>query len=295
MAQDGGVTALKDSRVTVHFNANTGHYSVEAENPLRPLRASVDTPFKMSWEGNHLTVTTTCNDWESLRHLLESVYFGFPLLLGVEFVDPPFVERVEGVAGGVRFTWEVSPWSMELDVTTQEAQEDRLAQASTLFGLFANEQMVRLVGALHYFHIACRLRREAKMPGEFLAESLLNLNRVLEVLFGPNRDTVRSALMGLGYDSEAVERDFIPAMVLRNSLDVGHPSLALLKREQLEILHRYADRAERVFRFFLQRLIRAVSSGGAAVPPYENGGADPNLVQTIETMRARLDRLKDHD
>lgn len=293
MAPGGGLTTVKDSQTTGRFNAYTGQYSVEAAKPLKPLHAIIEMPIKMCWEGNRLTVTTTCDSWDSMRALINSVYFGLPLLLGVEFVDPPFVERVEGVAGGVPFTWELSRWSMISDATTQQLQTERLTQASNRFRMLMDEHRVRLVGALHYFHIACRLRREAKTPGEFLAESLLNLHRVLEVLYGPNRDTVRSALGKLGYTIEEIERDFIPAMLLRNSIDVGHPGLALLKPEQLQTVQRYADKAEFAFRRFLQRLIQEAVSGRAEVPPYEIREADSDLAQTIETLRGRLDPLMD--
>ena len=104
MAPAGGLTTVQGSPTTVHFNANTGNYSVEAAEPLKPLRASVETPLEMVWEGNRLTVTAKCESWDSMRTMINAFYFGLPLLLAVEFADPPYVERVEGVAGGVPFT-----------------------------------------------------------------------------------------------------------------------------------------------------------------------------------------------
>jgi hypothetical protein len=35
----------------------------------------------------------------------------------VEFADPPFVERIEGVIGFVPFRWELADWTPELDIT----------------------------------------------------------------------------------------------------------------------------------------------------------------------------------
>ena len=291
MASSGGLTTVVGSPTTGLINFNTGQYLVEAAKPLKPLRAVIERSFKMCWDGNRLTVSTTCESWDSMRAIINSLYFGLPLLLAVEFADPPYVERVEGVAGGVPFTWELSRWSMPIDATTQEHQTERLTQACNRFDLLEDEHQFRLVGALHYFHIACRLRREAKSPGEFLAESLLNLHRVLEVLYGPSRDSVRSALVQLGYGGEEIERDFIPVMLLRNSIDVGHPSLALLKPEQLQTLQRYADGAEHAFRLFLQRLVNEIAAGRAELSPHEIKSPDSDLVQTIETMRSRLDDL----
>lgn len=288
MMASGGLTTVQDVKARICFDANTGQHSVEAEHPLAPIRAKVDVPPEMIWNGNCLTVSVISESWESVQDLAGTLYFGIPLLLGVEFIDPPRVERLQGVAGGIPFTWELSPWSMSMDVTTQVAQVERVTRACEQLVLLTNESNSRLVAALHYFHTACRLRREAKTPGEFLAESLLNLNRALEVLYGPRRENVRAALVKLGYPSDEVERDFIPVMLLRNSMDVGHPSLARLKPEQLRTLHRYADHAEHRFRLLLQRLLKSLASGQSEIMPYESTGPDPDLVRTIDTLRKNL-------
>jgi hypothetical protein len=244
-------------------------------------------------EGNRVTIKERCEDYKKLTDLLESLYFGLPLLLAVEFADPPVVERVEGQIGSVPFRWELSDWRVELDITTQEQQEQRFAAAWSRFNILSASHRRRLIAALHYFHVACRVKREGKTPGEFLAEALLNFNKVLEVLYGPSRDQVRTSLAQLGYTAEEIERDFIPSMLLRNSIDVGHPMLALFTLRQLETLHRYADRAERAFRDFLQRLFQAIEAGCLDIPPYETDHVDPETQRTIETLRQRLDQLGD--
>jgi len=109
------------------------------------------------------------------------------------------------------------------------------------------------------------------------------------VLYGPNRDDVRTALEKLGYTYEEIERDFIPAMLLRNSIDVGHPMLSLFSLPQLETLHKYADRAERAFRDLLVRLFREIESGRLDIPPYKLDRVDRETEQIIENLRKRLD------
>ncbi|HEY1874928.1 MAG TPA: hypothetical protein VGG67_11040, partial [Steroidobacteraceae bacterium] len=56
----------------------------------------------------------------------------------------------------------------------------------------------RLSGALGYFHTGARLLREARVPGEFLAEAMLNFCKALESLFSGDRDAVRAGLSNLG-------------------------------------------------------------------------------------------------
>jgi len=97
----------------------------------------------------------------------------------------------------------------------------------------------------------------------------------------------------LGYSTDEIERDFIPAMLLRNSIDIGHPMLALFNSQQLETLHMYADRAERAFRGLLQRIFKAIEAGELDIPPYETAAVDLSTQRTIETLRQRLDQLGD--
>ena len=294
MEAGGGLTTVQAQPASVLFNANTGQHFVESKAPLKPLDVRLEEPIRMiSLTGNRLTIRQCFDTLHELREFVDSLYFGVPLLLAVEYADPPFVERVDGRIGNVGFRWELSDWQVEVDITTQDKQEQRFATAWNRFDILAPPERRRLLGALHYFHVACRLRREAKSPGEFLAEAIPNLSKVLEVLYGPSRAEVRSALKQVGFSDAEVERDFIPAMLLRNSMDVGHPSLALFTLQQVETLHRYADRAERVFRTFLQRLLAAVESGRAAIPAYEVGPVDADAQRTIETLRARLAELGD--
>ncbi len=151
----------------------------------------------------------------------------------------------------------------------------------------------RLIAGIHYFHMACRLAREGCTPGEFVAEVLLNLAKTLEVLFPPSgdgrtRDAVRNGLSYLGLSKEQIERDFIPAISLRNEIDVGHVELALFTMDQLKTIHAYAERAEFAFRGMLETLLERVEAGEVQVAPYELSGPDQEAVKVIERLRQAL-------
>ena len=292
MAAGGGLTAVRAIPASIQFNANTGQHFITSETPLMPLDLVIEEPVRLvSLKGNCLTVKEHCQSYEKLIQLVESLYFGVPLLLAVEFKDPLVVERVAGRIGSVPFRWELSDWQAQFDLTPQEHQEQKVATAWNRFNILSAPHRRRLMAALQYFHVACRLKREAKTPGEFLAEALLNFCKVLEVLYGPHRDQVRRSLAELGDHSEAIERDFIPVMLLRNSMDVGHPALALFTSRQLETLHRYADRAEHVFRIFLQKVFEAIESGSTDIAPYETQSVDTETKRTIERLRQCIDQL----
>ena len=152
------------------------------------------------------------------------------------------------------------------------------------------------MAALHYFHVACRLTRVGNSPWEFMSEAILNYCKVLEVLFPPKddgktMDAVRTELRVLGYSDDRIERDFIPAMALRNGIDVGHVHLALLTQTQLQILHHYTESAEFAFRSLIRRVFERVKAGSYTIAPYTELTAKRDTTEIVD----RLARLHSKD
>jgi hypothetical protein len=115
---------------------------------------------------------------------------------------------------------------------------------------------------------------------------ILNLAKTLEVLFPPGgdgrtRDAARGALRQLGFGDAQIEGDFIPALALRNEIDVGHVELGLFTMDQLKIIHAFTERAEGAFRDLLDRLLSQVESGGFAVTPYTATSARPEGLHSL--------------
>jgi hypothetical protein len=139
------------------------------------------------------------------------------------------------------------------------------------------------------------LSRQGATPGEFLGEVLLNLAKVLEVLFPPAEaiktlDAARLQLRALGFSDVEIERDYIPAIALRNNIDVGHVHLGLFSSDQLTVLHRYAEDAEEPFRVLLDRILRKVASGEYQIEPYEIRTAGRDAIDIVERIRASARR-----
>ena len=291
MMAGGGRTAVQNVAARALLNPNTGVHTIESTQPLQPLEVVIRGSGRVfSLNGNVLTLTETFDSWESLRETIESVYFGLPMLLNVTLADPPIVERVYGSIGGHEFRWELSHWEMELRTTTQDLQQARIAQAWRRMPLFADANRRRLLAALHYFHVACRLDRSGEAPGEFLPEVLLNLAKTLEAVFPPGggegtMDAARSGLRQLGFAGEEIERDFIPAIALRNHVGVGHVVMALFTTDQLQVLHAYTERAETIFRQLLESIIQKIESGEFEITPHELHGPPASVVQIIDRLR----------
>ncbi len=223
----------------------------------------------------------------------ESIYYALPALLSVSFADPPIVTRVDGHLAGHPFTWELIEWHASFEVTTQERQELAFASAWEHMSVLAVPGRRRLLAGLRYFHIACRLGRSGKIAGEFLAEVVLNLAKTLEVLFPPggdgrSRDSVRAGLKALGYGETEIEHSFLPAMALRNEIDVGHVELGLFKREQLTAIHAYVERAEGDFRSMLGKLLTAIETGAFEISHHALGPPSKGALSVVSRLQAAM-------
>lgn len=290
---EGGRTAKLRSAARMLFDTNTGRHWITSADPLQPVDVRISAPNReVHFRGNVLEVRETLDSLNRVDEFIASIYHTIPPLLNLSFADPPYVTAVEGEIGSVPFRWELQDWQASFEVTTEERQEEAIVTAwDRILQLSGLDNNRRILAALHYFYIAVRLDRVSVTPGEFMAEAILNLAKTLEVLFPPSgdgrtRDSVRSGLATLGYSSEEIERSFVPAIALRNEIDVGHVSLALFKRRHLTIIHRYTEEAEQAFRDLLNRVLRAIRDGGFNPPPYREAPS-PSALEVIR-------RLEDH-
>ena len=256
----GGHTAVQNVAATATFNANTGTHAIESKQPLSPLELRIEKRNRtIHLDGATLTVTQSFGSDRELTELIEGLYFSLPMLLSVDFADPPIIERVDGQIGEIGFRWELFAWKARYEITTQERQEEFAAHAWLRIGILSRSGNRRLVAALHYFHVALRLARRGEIAGEFLPEMILNLSKALEALFPPSgngktRDAVRAGLRKLGFSDTEIDADYIPAMALRNEIDVGHVDLSLFRVDQLAVIHGYAEYAEGAFRVLFKRI-----------------------------------------
>jgi hypothetical protein len=260
-------TAVKGHKANVRYDANTGRGTIQSDPPLLPIEVILEyTNLRFEIRGNKMLVQTMCDSARDLDELLTSLHYTFPILLNVDFADPPTVKHTSGRVGATPFRWELKEAIHSFDITTQERQEERIVAAFERLQLIQGMSNRRLAAALHYFHVSCRLIAAGNSPWEFMAESVLNLSKVIEILFGPQRDVIRTELAKLGYSEEEIEGDFIPITILRNEFDVGHVTISLLKPEQLKALYGYLERTELNFRNLMRCLLDKVRDGAYELP-----------------------------
>jgi hypothetical protein len=290
-----GRTVVRSEAASVLFNANTGEHSAISQKPLPRLDVTIkeSNGRTVQLSGNVLSVKQHFVSLRELEETLIGIYFAFPALLNVSFADPPFVERVDGTVGSVGFRWELDDFRFLIETTTLEKQESSVCAAWERMGLVSEARRGRLIAALHFFHVACRLNRQGSTPGEFMAEAVLNLSKVLEVLFpadgdGKSRDAARAGLKRLEFTDAEIEGSFIPAMALRNEIGVGHAQLGLFTMDQLRVIHAFTDQAESMSRKMFDRLLKAIEAGSFDVESHILEAASPTAVAIVERIKEHL-------
>jgi hypothetical protein len=288
---DGGLTTVLHIGFHLLFNQFTGQHWTELEKPLAPLDVMIEeSGFTIRLDGRVLSISKLFESLQEMNEIVESFYFGFPVLLNIALADPPFIEEVNGEVGGNPFMWLLSGWRKELRSTTQEKQEQLVKMSFQRMKIVAQEHRRRLLGGLHYYHQARRLSREAKTAGEFMAEVILNLSKTLEILFPSrngmrSRDSIRKYLEDLEFTNEEIEGNFLPAIALRNEIDVGHIQLGLFTLDQLKIIHAFTDRAEMAFRDLFERIFAALEKEILEIPNYNFTKPRRKAIDVIERLR----------
>ena len=273
VAPKGGRTVVSGAPNSIQIaDRNTGQVTFHSD--LTPLALTI---FARSgtWtvDGNKVTYRWRCESLVSLYELADTVLYVLPSTLSIAFIDAPHPVSLTGTVAGVPFRWVLVKFSTAAMVTTQAKQTERAGEAIGDLYVIAEQRNRRLAAALQYFHVARRLIAVSASTGEFVAEVVLNLAKVLLVLFpGPDKgcvDRIKGEIRALNYPEQYIDRWITRVIYVRNELDSGHPMLSVMSREQLAALHEFTDNIELVFEELLRRIVRRVDAGTFTIAPAE--------------------------
>ena len=185
-----------------------------------------------------------------------------------------------------------------VDVLTVPDYRSVIAQGIGVIDTILSPKCHTLLASVHYVHAALRLSAIGNTPWEFTAEILLNCVKVLEVLFGNQRDVVRSGLQQLEIPQNEIDGIFVPLLLLRNELDVGHAKVADIPAEHRATIYAFAETVPQAVRELVRIAIRFTQSGRWKPRNVEKAKTDDEkgLMETVQNMQvglnARAERLK---
>ncbi len=284
----GGLTVTRNVKAHSMWNANTDRHIAESDEPFPPVDVTLhgfDHSEAFSVKGTTLTMRGRFESATHLEGLVLSVYHLLPAILNVNFGDAPTVIQVSREIGEAKFRWELTQTRATIRVTDTSTQEKYIADAwRCLTDLFSQGHHRRLAAALHYFHVACRLRAVGDSPWEFMGESILNLAKTLQALFGQLGEDVKRGLRSLGY-SDAELEPFLTVMELRDALDSGHVMLSVMNEEQAHELYVFLYAREAPFRELLNRAVEGTRKGTFTVQEHSDLTFDARRLKLFEWIR----------
>jgi hypothetical protein len=285
---------VTDTPVAAKANLSTARFSM---NHPAPLFDALDRQVEFesgtfSIQGNVASVSLICRDEKHLERWLDTLFFVLPSILARYIPDVPYSTHAWGLLDDIPFRvqYESTDVVASTTVTSKAHQEDMVTEAWVLTLMAASN--VRLRAGCEYFHAACRLLDAGCNRFEFTAEAILNFAKCLQALCGDTRDDARKNLRALGYNSGDLDGRFIPALVLRDQFDVAHIALSRLTRDELRVLHDYADIAEAAFRDLVARVLTEVQGGRYEVPETELGGLSRDKRRNLRRLAESMDLFR---
>ena len=243
--------------------------------------------------GNSVTVILIADSNKKISVVADDFLYCFPSVLSLYIPETPSIYEIRGVAGSVEFFYDLHQSAeFRLSVITKPIQEKKLIDAigeMEFFGGHSGLKHRRLLAALQYFFVSSRLSRTDNYIYEFLAETILNYGKILETLFPTSgqigsMDAARVGLKDLGFSDDEIEALYIPALALRNQLDVAHPTLCDLPINALLVLQNYTDSAEAAFKRLLKSLLQQVQAGTYSLKPITDNTPSKDTLRTIKRM-----------
>jgi hypothetical protein len=230
------------------IDGETGKLAVIETGDLPLLR--IDGRFEdgsLTIIGNEAVLKTVATSEPHLESLVNWVSVLLTQFLAVQigaFVD---IESVKGTIAGCKVSalYPAESYSILLASVDAELRNERVL--NTLQAPSVNSQSYsRFVASTRYFHHALRLISPTEVnyvPYSAHSEVLLNLAKSIEILFGPSRDALRERLRALGYSDGQIESQIVPILLVRNEIDVGHPTSGCATSEEVAILRQFVDRS----------------------------------------------------
>jgi hypothetical protein len=175
-----------------------------------------------------------------------------PAVLSSAVAAPVEVVRIYGEAGGVDFQAEFSGTITALVKSTDLSV--MVARKMELINGMAQADGDRLFSAHRYLLQARRLGYVSTYATQFISERLLNLYKMVEILFGRSADNARVALKQMRVKANVAEM-VVSLCYIRDSVDVGHPAIQLLEPEEYETMRSFVIAIEEVMSWLLDHVI----------------------------------------
>lgn len=283
----------------------TGNMTVEhSTGQIRMTEAELLPEFKLdrvftfgkvSISGNIMHIKCSAKDSVHLDSILNFFTTVLSEFASIQTGVITEVIAIEGTVDGCSVELKHSPenwtlWFTRLDPHARETAFD----AAFSFIPPLSPSYPRYVACSRYYYQALRLlssQQSSSTPPTYYVEVLLNLAKCLDFMFQtPSRDELRRELRKLGYSAMQVESQVISILVVRNELDVGHPSSGGLTKEETRSIRRFVERSVQNVSALLKRVAKEIESNPTLLRPLPVSGRSTSrkLISKLSAFCAEL-------
>ncbi len=269
---------------------------IRATSAHRLPQPDCEAPFfdlRFRLKGNIATVFGSLASDSVLPRAIHIVAAHLPGLLASALMAPVDIRDMFGNVGNAYFSVEVKG-TFERVVRVDSPDRAVPPFLSDMSGLKA-DGADRILAAQRYLNQSLWLAYAARHPQQFAAERLLNLHKVLEVLYPHSGEVnlLRAALSKLGLRTEVIEL-FASVVYIRNQVDVGHPKVALLSEADFTTFHQFLGFATEMVGWLVRdACTRATQEPGSAQPRL--GNADIPALRKAATLMQSVNPLRPED
>ncbi len=281
----GTPLVIPGETVGICWDANKGQSKVETKRWLKTIRFDcVINGYEIHLTGGEISISFDCGSEGHLLHGLKLLSY-LPLYLSLFLAHPIKVDAFYGRIGECTFNCEIASGIFQFHVTTEERQKELTKLAFDMtFGTPLADISPRLLAAIGYLYTAMLLSSQSPYSSAFLPEIALNLAKVLDVMFTDKRDKLRQELKKLGFSKDEIEKKYVPLTLIRNKLDVAHPTLFMPTKEQRSTFDSFVDRALSQVVDLLKRTIEKSAKGEYEILFYDMAGRDNEQEELIKSM-----------
>jgi hypothetical protein len=235
--------------------------------------------------GSQITLTRECGSLSECLSILDTLRLVVPAVMAVFLPRPVVVSAARVRVGGAVLNSQLKRSAVALEYTTEEAYVARVGQSLIAADVILEAPHHALIAACSYVHLAERLSQVGSSPVEFIPEMILNLAKAVEALFGSSRDTIRAGLTTLGYSDDERDGVFIPLVILRNEVDVGHAKLSTFTEDVLARIHSFVSDAPLAVKELIVRAINATIQGTWHPRAAQDPSTTLDMARLIDSLR----------
>ena len=249
---------MADHSLETLFDGNTGKsFHTQTPSLSKVVLNEMVMGGSLSVDGGTVSFVREVASLDDTKNWLHTLRMIVPALLAVYLPAPVTVGTAIVWLKTAKYISQVKHSVFPLEHVSENDYTLRARSAFYVADFALGKNQSALLAAASYTHVAERLLTSGSSPSEFAPEILLNLNKVLEVMFGNSNDVLRPQLGSLGYSEAEIGGIFVPIRLLRNGADVGHAKVGTYSRKSLDCLYAFIPMAIAAIKELVGRAIFA--------------------------------------